>query len=82
MCVRGERIKMVKGGGMDWIRGVEESKVNNRMEKKERQLRISTLSSQLLWFRLADSTQSSQYLTAVRHASPVLFLTWTPKLDS
>lgn len=82
MCVRGERVKMLKGGGMDWIRGIEESKVNDRMEKKERQLRISTLSSQLLWFRLADSTQSSQHLTAVRHAYSVLFLTWTPKLGS
>lgn len=34
------------------------------------------LSSQLLWFGLAESTHTSQHLTAVRHAFPFLFLTW------
>lgn len=34
------------------------------------------LSSQLLWFELAESTQASHHLTAVQHAFPFLFWTW------
>lgn len=33
-------------------------------------------SSQLLGLELAESTQASQHLTAVRHAFPFLFLSW------
>lgn len=44
------------------------------------QLRGCTLSSQLLGFKWADSTQISLHLTAVQHAFPFLFLTRTPIL--
>lgn len=63
-----------------WIESEEvgnKKQVNDRREKWKRQLRGSALSSQLLWFKWADSTQISQHLTAVRHAFPFLFLTWT-----
>lgn len=48
--------------------------------KKLKQHTDSTLQSQLLWFRLPDSTQILKELSAVLHAYPSLSLFLTPML--
>lgn len=81
-CVSGEWEGEEKWLKVDWWieseRWGNKKQVSECREKRKRQLRGSALSSQLLWFKWADSTQISQRLTAVRHAFPLLFLTRTP----
>lgn len=54
---------------ISWWKNEEQNEMGKAVERRP-------LSSQLLWFELTESTQTSQHLTAARHAFPFLFLTW------